>query len=219
MNPITYIFFDNDGVLVDTEECYFRANQQAFSDIGLMLSREVYVNWMPKGGSVWNFAIEQNITEDVIKQQKIKRDAYYKHMISTEKISIPHVEEVIETLTKTFKMAIVTTSKRDDFNVIHDTRSITKHMEFCLTVEDYPRAKPHPDPYIKAMEIFGATPEECLVVEDSERGLESAYRAGIPCVIVKNDFVASQNFSKASYKINKFDELLDILPICIHNEK
>lgn len=53
-------------------------------------------------------------------------------------------------------MGIVTTSRRVDFEIIHNNRGITDFMEFVLCVEDYARAKPFPDPYLKGLELFKA---------------------------------------------------------------
>ncbi|WP_284646286.1 HAD hydrolase-like protein [Paenibacillus silviterrae] len=45
-------------------------------------------------------------------------------------------------------MAIVTTAKRADFQLIHENRQIRQFMEFVLVREDYERTKPHPEPYL-----------------------------------------------------------------------
>ncbi|WP_245976547.1 HAD family hydrolase [Paenibacillus prosopidis] len=82
-----------------------------------------------------------------------------------------------------------TTAKRADFQLIHEKRQIRQFMEFVLVREDYERTKPHPEPYLTGLMRFGATKEETLVVEDSNRGLNSAVAAGIDCAIVHNDFI------------------------------
>lgn len=84
-------------------------------------------------------------------------------------------------------------------------------MDFVLCEEDYEFAKPHPQPYLKGLEIFGANKDEAIVIEDSTRGLTAAYKAGIECVIVKNEFTITQDFSKASYFIDTLKELKTIL--------
>ena len=104
-------------------------------------------------------------------------------------------------------MAIITTCKPPDFALIHEERSILDHMEFCLTREDYDQAKPHPEPYLKGLQRFGATSAEAVVIEDSERGLKSAVAAGIDCIVVANEFTASHDFSKATAKVDTFWEL------------
>ena len=81
---------------------------------------------------------------------------------------------------------------------------------FVLVREDYEKSKPHPEPYLKGVKQFGCKKEEVLIVEDSERGLNSAVAAGIECAIVYNEFTKSHDFSKATYKINSLSELARI---------
>jgi len=108
-------------------------------------------------------------------------------------------------------MGIVTTSRRVDFEILHENRGITDFMKFILCVEDYEKAKPYPDPYLKGLELFNAKKEETIIVEDSQRGLISANRAGIDCVIVHNEFTKTQDFSTAEYKIDNLEELVNLL--------
>ncbi len=108
-------------------------------------------------------------------------------------------------------MAIVTTARRVDFDVIHEHRQITRFMDFVLVREDYEHAKPHPEPYLTALQRFGASRDETLVVEDSSRGLSSAVAAGIDCAVVHNDFTRAQDFSLATHRIETLAELLDIV--------
>jgi len=108
-------------------------------------------------------------------------------------------------------MAIVTTAKRADFEVIHEKREIRKFMDFVLVREDYTLAKPNPEPYLTGLQRLGATKEETLVVEDSSRGLNAAVAAGIDCVIVHNDFTQGQDFSQASHRIETLIDLKDIV--------
>ena len=125
----------------------------------------------------------------------------------TEDIEIEGVLQTLAILADTYRMGIVTTSKRADFALIHEKRSILDHMEFHLTQEDYEKAKPHPDPYLKGLQLFGATATEAVVIEDSARGLKSAIAAGIDCIVVANEFTAAHDLSKATTKVATFREL------------
>jgi beta-phosphoglucomutase-like phosphatase (HAD superfamily) len=53
-------------------------------------------------------------------------------------------------------MAIVTTSKSEDLELIHQGRHIRQYMDFVLVRDDYMRAKPDPEPYLTALKQFGA---------------------------------------------------------------
>jgi HAD superfamily hydrolase (TIGR01509 family) len=206
-----YILFDHDGVLVDTEFWYYRAGQRALADLGVTLDKEQYLQDMSRGLGTWAQARAAGIDEETISRQREVRDVYYREYLRTEAIEIDGVVDTLAELSKYVRMAIVTTSKRVDFEIIHENRQIRQFMDFVLVREDYELAKPHPEPYLTGLKRFGATKEETLVVEDSSRGLNSAVAAGIDCVIVDNDFTKAQDFSRASHRIKTLSELKEII--------
>ena len=206
-----YILFDNDGVLVDTEIWYFEANKKALKELGLTLHMDTYQEIMARGGTAWEVAIAQGIETSIIDKKRIQRDIYYQDFLQTKNLEIPKVKKVLADLSKKYKMAIVTTSRRVDFELIHKQRGISDFMQFVLCVEDYNRAKPYPDPYLKGLALFKTTSEKTIVVEDSQRGLSSAVNAKIERVIVKNDFTKTHDFSKANYFIDNLEQLETIL--------
>lgn len=205
------ILFDHDGVLVDTESWYYKAGERALADIGLTLDRDQYLRDMNQGLGTWAQVSAAGIDEQTIDRQREVRDSYYREYLRTESIEIDGVVEALAELSKYVRMAIVTTAKRADFEIIHENRQIRPFMEFVLVREDYKLAKPHPEPYLTGLKRLGATKEETLVVEDSSRGLNSAVAAGIDCVVVRNDFTKTNDFSQASYRIETLIELKDII--------
>jgi HAD superfamily hydrolase (TIGR01509 family) len=207
MKDQKYILWDHDGVLVDTEKWYYKATCKALSELGITVDKEEYLDFMQDGKSMWTKAYEEGFPEDVIRIHREKRNGYYQEYLAGENIEIPGVEDVLETLGRSFSMAIVTTSKRKDFELIHKTRSIVGFMDFVLTVEDYHSAKPHPEPYLTALKRYGAEPAEAVVIEDSGRGLRSAVAAGIDCIIIENEFTSSHDFSNAARVLKSISEL------------
>ena len=206
-----YLLFDNDGVLVETEKWYYEANVKALAEIDIELYFDVYMEIMARGGTAWEVAKKQGISKSIIDQQRVQRDIYYREFISSQDIEINGVLESLEELKKEYKMGIITTARRVDFDLIHNNREIIKYMDFSLCVEEYPRAKPHPDPYLAGMKKFNASKDECIIIEDSQRGLTSAVNAEIECIVVKNEFTMTHDLSKASYRIDKILELPELL--------
>ena len=196
---------------MDTEFWYFRAGARALADIGLTLDKDQYVRDMTQGLGTWSQARAAGIDEQTISRQREVRDDYYQEYLRTEAIEIDGVDEALAELSKYVRMAIVTTCKRADFEIIHEHREIRKFMDFVLAREDYQLTKPHPEPYLTGLKRLGASKKETLVVEDSCRGLNSAVAAGIDCVIVHNEFTKAQDFSQASYRIDTLIELKDIV--------
>jgi HAD superfamily hydrolase (TIGR01509 family) len=206
-----YILFDHDGVLVDTEFWYYKAGERALADIGLTLDKDQYLRDMNQGLGTWAQARVAGIDEQTISRQREVRNDYYQEYLRTEAIEIEGVVETLAELSKYVRMAIVTTARRVDFEIIHERRQVRQFMDFALVREDYNLAKPHPEPYLTALKRLGATKEETLIVEDSSRGLNSAVAAGIDCAIVYNEFTKAYDFSQASYRIETLIELKDII--------
>jgi HAD superfamily hydrolase (TIGR01509 family) len=205
------MLFDHDGVLVDTEFWYYKAGERALADIGLTLDKDQYLRDMSQGFGTWAQARAAGLDERTISRLREVRNDYYQAYLRTEAIEIDGVVEALAELSKYVRMAIVTTAKRADFEIIHEKRHIRQFMDFVLVREDYKLAKPHPEPYLTGVQRLGATKEETLVVEDSSRGLNSAVAAGIDCAIVYNEFTKAQDFSQASYRIETLIELKDII--------
>ena len=198
-------------MLVDTEPLYFEATCECIRPLGVELDKAEYLKDMAAGRSAWERARERGATEEEIRQGKAARNARYQQLIRARNIQIPGVRQALEELSRRYAMAIVTTSKRADFELIHREGHIVRHMQFVLVSGDYARPKPAPDPYLTALDRFGAAPHEALVVEDSERGLRSAVAAGIDCVVVANEFVNGQDLSAATHSIDSVAQLPRLL--------
>lgn len=206
-----YVLFDHDGVLVDTEYWYYKAGERALAEVGVTLDKDQYLRDMNQGLGTWVQARAAGVDEEAISRQRAARDAYYQEYLRTEAIEIEGVVEVLAELAKYVRMAIVTTAKRADFEVIHEKREIVQFMDFVLVREDYKLAKPHPEPYLTGLKRFGAAADETLVVEDSARGLTSAVAAGIDCAVVYNDFTKGQDFSAASHRLGTLGDVRGIV--------
>ncbi|GMK41437.1 haloacid dehalogenase [Paenibacillus sp. CCS19] len=206
-----YILFDHDGVLVDTEFWYYKAGERALADIGFTLDKDQYLRDMTQSFGTWSQARAAGIDEQTIGKQREVRNVYYQEYLRREAIEIEGVVETLAELSKYVRMAIVTTAKRADFQLIHENRQIVQFMDFVLVREDYEHSKPHPEPYLTGLKRFGAAKGETLIVEDSSRGLNSAVAAGIDCVIVHNEFTHTHDFSQASYRIKTLKELKNII--------
>ncbi len=206
-----YLLFDHDGVLVETEYWYYMANKRALSELGFELDRERHLEYMKQGYSFEDIESLSRLDSKIVTSKRSDRNRYYQSYLKSEDIEIPRVESVLEQLSVHHKMAIVTTSRPQDFKLIHKNRSLVSWMDFVLTREDYVNAKPHPEPYLTALKRFGGSKEETLIIEDSERGLRSAVAAGIDCAIVYNEFTNSHDFSAARYRLDSLEQLPALL--------
>ena len=61
-----YIFWDHDGVLVDTEEWYFQATRRALAEVGVNFQRADYREFRARGETAWELARQAGVAEPVI---------------------------------------------------------------------------------------------------------------------------------------------------------
>ena len=211
-----FLLWDHDGVLVDTEPLYFAATQECLKLLGLDMDQAAYLRLMAVGRTSWELAREHGISEAVISEARQERDRRYQEYLLTREIEIDGVIDVLSSLKPRYRMAIVTTSKRADFELIHRSRQIRDFFEFVITVEDCAKAKPDPDPYLRALRKFGAGPDDAVAIEDSSRGLSAAIAAGLKCIIIRNDFTSTQDFTGACCVLGSVRELPALLEALVN---
>lgn len=192
------ILWDNDGVLVNTEGLYFQACRAVLHAAGVEFSLEQFKEIsLRRGESTFSPAAEAGLGEIEIERLRVLRNQLYGEMLQAQSCVIDGVEEVLQTLHGRVRMGVVTGSRRDHFELAHARSGLTKYLDFVLTQEDYEHSKPHPEPYVTAMKRHGLRPSQCVVVEDSERGLASARAAGLACLVVRSEWTAGGKFPGA----------------------
>ena len=206
------IFWDNDGVLVNTEHIYFEATQRILATIGIPLTPEQYLEmFLVQGKGAWHLAEERGFTAAEIEALRNQRNILYGQLLAEAPLVIDGVDRVLESLHGRYLMGVVTSSRKDHFEVIHRNTGLLKYFDFVLTGEDYARVKPAPEPYLKAIEKSGCGPEACLAIEDSLRGLTSAKAAGIKCIVVPTSLTRTSRFDAADRVLENVHELLTFL--------
>ena len=192
------ILFDNDGVLVDTEHLYFRANQEALAGVGIQLDADAYVQlFLREGRGAWHLARERGLGPGDIDALRAARDRRYFELVGSADVVIPGVADIVPALARRYRLAIVTSSEKGPFARTHARTGLLEHFELVLAQGDYARGKPEPDPYLRAVERLGVAGDRCLVIEDSERGLRAAKAAGLRCWVIPLGLTAGGRFETA----------------------
>jgi HAD superfamily hydrolase (TIGR01509 family) len=206
------ILWDNDGVLVDTERLYFKATQRALQRAGVDLTLDLYKDVsLRQGASLFYLAAEKGYTSEQVSALRAERDKIYTRLLRAGPLLFPEVYETLRELHKKYRMAIVTSSRRNHFDVMHEATSIQEFFEFVLAREDYIQSKPLPEPYLTAMQKLGLPAEKCVAIEDTERGLAAARAAGLRCIVVPHAFTQECKFEGAEAVLQSVAELQKLL--------
>lgn len=178
------IIFDLDGVIVSTDECHYSSWKRVADEEGIHFNREI--NNRLRGVSRMEsleILLEKSDSE-YTQEEKIqlteRKNGYYRELI--QELSpgdiLPGINNLLHYYReKGFKLAIASSSKNapmilqkiglsDFFDAVVDGNCIT-------------RSKPDPEVFLKAAEALGLKPENCLVVEDADAGVEAALRGNM----------------------------------------
>jgi len=195
---IRAVFWDNDGVLVDTEKLYYQATRELLLRAGVTLTKTLFRRIsLVEGRSAFDLARAKGFSGEEIERLQAQRNRRYTELLRRGVRVMDGVEESLGSLRGKVSQAIVTSSRREHFDAIHAGTGLLSAFDFVLTREDYALSKPDPEPYLAAVKRSGFDPDECLVVEDSPRGLASALAAGIRCLVVPNELTRGAPFTGA----------------------
>ena len=171
--PHSIALFDLDGVILDTEGSYtafwddYGSRHFSEKDFGLKIKGQTLVKIL---GDYFPEENERKAITDAINDFERKMSYPF----------VPGVENYIKSLKSNgIRTAVVTSSNLLKMENVYRCHPDFKEMfDIILTSEDFSESKPSPYCYLKAMKLFGAGPEDCVVFEDSLAGLQSARASG-----------------------------------------
>ena len=202
------ILWDNDGVLVETEKWYFEATKRVMQEEGYNLTLDVYRKTFLKSNSgAWHLLKDCNKNKEYIRKLRKRRNLIYSSLLQTKDIYIQGLSEILDKLKKKYKMGIVTSSRKEHFDIIHKRSNILKYFDFVITSDDFSHSKPSPEPYLIGINSAGYKASSCFAIEDSERGVISAKKAGLFCFAIPNDMTINGNFSKADIILDNLNDI------------
>ena len=209
------VIFDLDGLLADTEIISLKVYQELLKDFGIPFTEETYSReysghreeenvqrFLDTYDLPWNF--EQTLEKVyeleariLAKGVNLKKGA--KNLLAfLQREGIP--------------IALATSSVESRARMILDSNGILSLFDHLVFAKDVKRSKPYPDIFLKACSDLNVLPESCLVLEDSEAGIEAASRAGISVICIPDLKIPAQSFlNKTEQVFQDLDDVRDYL--------
>lgn len=198
------VIFDLDGLLIDSEVISYQLYQELLNKYGYSFTIEDYAqNYSGKTELVNMEAIVKNYQLPVSVQDGLDYTLSREKEYFIKGVSLkPGVRELLEYFKKNkYKIALASSSTKERALyalVQHEIESYFDEMVFGTEVE---KGKPNPDIFLKACEKVKVDPENCLVLEDSEAGIQASFSAGIPVICVPD-------MKKPTIKFQKMTEII-----------
>ena len=200
---IKAVIFDLDGLLIDSEIISYKIYKEILQQFGHNFSIEEYVqNFIAKQSrrNLLLFLSNGNLpwTVEVGLDNVLKVEDKF----INEGIDLKTGVKKLLTYLKdnNLKIAIASSSTRDRALTILRQHNIVEYFDEFVFGNEIEKGKPNPDIFLKACDKISVNPEECLVLEDSESGIQAAYSANIPVICIPDMKVPNQyylNMTKA----------------------
>ncbi|MDO8553914.1 MAG: HAD family phosphatase [Candidatus Micrarchaeota archaeon] len=211
MKNIKAILFDMDGVLVDTEDLHCKSYISALKRYEIKLTEEEYFEeWTQKGKGIKDYLKEKKIKLDAEEIRSVKR-AIYHQMLKKQLMLMPGIKTLLEKSKLAYKTALVSSSYRVDIDLIVKLTNIGKYFDVIIAKDDVKKVKPEPESFLLAAKLLEIEPRNCIVVEDAEKGVVAAKRAGMICIAIPCRYTMNNDFSLANYRVEKPSDVLPIL--------
>ena len=209
------VIFDLDGLLADTEIISLKVYQELLEDFGIPFTEETYSReysghreeenvqrFLDAYDLPWNFyqtleKVYELEARILVKGVNLKKGA--KNLLAfLQREGLP--------------IALATSSVESRARMILDSNGILSLFDHLVFAKDVKRSKPYPDIFLKACSDLNVLPENCLVLEDSEAGIEAASRAGIPVICIPDLKMPAQSFlNKTEQVFQDLDAVRDYL--------
>lgn len=208
------IIFDMDGLMFDTERLAAKAWAFAGKQMGLDITEAMAIKTLGLNTEDTNRVLSKEVGKafDLSAARKIRAD-YVTSYIEDNGLPIKTgLIELLDYLNENhYKITVATSSEREVARYNFDKAGISKYFSQIVCGDMIERGKPEPDIYLRASEIIGVTPDECLALEDSPMGILSAYRAGMNPVMIPDLLQPDERINRLLYA--KLTTLLDVIKL------
>lgn len=212
---IKAVIFDLDGLLIDSEIISYKIYKEILHQFGHNFTIEEYTQNYSGKTEVKNVT---NLINTYSLPWTIEKglDNVYKieNRFIAQGVDLKYgAKELLSYLKENnFKIAIASSSTRDRALTILKQHNIVEYFDDFVFGNEVEKGKPNPDIFLKACDKLSEKPEKCLVLEDSEAGIQSAYSANIPVICIPDMKVSNDSYLNMTKEVlSSLEEVISYL--------
>lgn len=191
------VIFDFDGVIVDTERLHLRAFNEVAAQFNIEISeKDYYGGYLGLNDrEVFEILIDENNLTDRPDKLTNQKTAIFKHLAQTQAALIPGVTEFLNMLQQNnIPAAICSGALESEIKLLLAGAELAGYFHVIVAAEHVTKGKPDPEGFLLTLCRLNEKlntdikPAECIVIEDSQWGLQAAKAAGMHPVAVTNTY-------------------------------
>lgn len=187
--------FDLNGTMVDDMDYHIGAWKDIFNSLGLPITwEEMKRECYGKNSEVIERLMPGRFSEEEKNKMGWDKEMAYQKNFKPQLKLLPGLDLFLaKTNQQGIRMAIGSAAIRSNIDFVVDNLQLNNYFEILISADDVALSKPDPETWIRCMEALQLQPSECLVFEDSPKGVEAAARAGMQAHVLttmhpKEDF-------------------------------
>ncbi len=204
------VIFDMDGVLIDSEPLHFEVDKKLLSKCGLNVDQEFLSQYVGVSNPEMLVDIKKkhDIKYSVDELLDMKLNLVLEALNESNLDAIGGIRQLIDDLKANgIMLAIASSSPIEFIEAVINKINLQHHFNFVISGEWVEKGKPDPDIFLKAASLLGVKPDDCVVFEDAEMGVEAAVAAGMKCIGYANPNSGNQDLSKACVIIDDMKKM------------
>lgn len=207
MATIKAVLFDMDGVLIEAKDWHYEALNKALALFGYEITRTEHLSGydgLPTRTKLKKLTIEKGLPEklhDFINEMKQQYTVEIIHNQCRPRFN--HEFALSKLKADGYRIVVCSNSIRMTIEMMMDYAKLSRYLDFIISNQDVKNTKPDPEIYLLAMEKMKLTPEECLICEDNENGIEAAIASGGHLLAVKT--VDDVNYDNIKARIDEIE--------------
>ncbi len=180
MNNVKTIFFDFDGVVVDSEPLHAKAKKLVLDKLSIQYDNNIFDQYKGLTDKAFFDAISNSlgVHNHSSKELLDMKNLFFERLLNELKLVDGFLIFNEKIRNKGIKTALVSSTSLYSLKLIDEIYHIVNLFDLVITGVDTDKHKPHPDPYLKALKILQVNPNNTVVIEDSPNGIISAKKAG-----------------------------------------
>lgn len=205
---ITALIFDMDGVLVDSEPLHLSSFQELLEGFEIPWGIEQNQQYLGrKDIEIAAEIIEKNGLDLTPSDLVEGKEELFHKLVKSNARPQPGVMELLK-LAREMKMptAVASSATIPSIKLIVETLGLRDYFDNLTSGDEVKRGKPAPDVFLLAAEKLSVPPAQCLVIEDTDAGVQAAKAAGMVCVAVPCDATRHQKHLLADARLNSLSE-------------
>lgn len=201
------VIFDMDGVMLNSEREHYMVEQQFFKELGVRTDLLDYNKFVGLSGRLMWTEIKQvsGLKQSVEELMQEAARRLTDHFKTLTLVPMPGLIDLLDYINeRSMLMAVASSSPKSLIDIVVNKLEVREYFDLLISGDEVKKGKPFPDIYQHTAALLQASPEHCVVIEDSQNGSRAAKAAQMTCFGYKNPDSGDQDLSMCDLIVSSF---------------